>query len=213
MMDLYLRLHRTVAYNQVFAVQVPESVPRPLSDETVKAIANALGTSDLQYWPVLSDTTVSLPFRGEDEDAVIVTLDFTDQPKITVDNEILEVIELSPGQANVLTADLSGSSISDCRVERPMCFKFYVPELYRNVEFLLWLESSQAMTMHQRGTGFPDEDSLADVAIYVDPSLSGEGSDSDMPGHDLVVERIKSEIGNGPFSGNHIMVILTNTEC
>lgn len=214
MMDQYLHLHRTVEFSRVFSIKDQQGQPQPLSDETTKAIQVALGTSDLDYWKVVSDKTVLLPFHGADDDAMLVTLDLGDQPKITLDNEISEVIDLGIESVASPAMKLDGSveSLKSCRIERPMCFKFYVPELYQNMEFLAWLENSQVMTWHQRGTGIPDEDSLADVTIFVDPSLCGDGTDSDMPGHDLVVERIKQEIGEGPFTGNHFVVVLTNFE-
>lgn len=210
----YLQLTRTVVFSQHYAVKVAEpQQPARLSEGTMKAIAEALGTSDLDYWKVVSDSSVPQPFSGQADDAMPVTVILGDHPSITLGNEIAEVIQLGPCH-DVTQHALDGriESIGSCRIERPLCFKFYVPDLYQNAEFLTWLESSQAMTWHQRGTGLPDEDSLADVTIFVDPSLSGEGSDFDMPGHDLIVERIKLEIGEGPFSGNHIVVVLTNTE-
>lgn len=101
---------------------------------------------------------------------------------------------------------IQSAELSPCRA-----IKLHVAELFANPEFQAWLESSKAMTWHQRGAGAPTEDDAADVAIFVDPSLCGDGSDSDMPGHELVVERLKAHFGAGPFSGEPFIVILSNT--
>jgi hypothetical protein len=101
---------------------------------------------------------------------------------------------------------IKSAELSPCK-----SIKLRVAPLFANPEFRAWLESSKAMTWHQRGSGAPTEDDFADVAIFVDPSLCGDGSDSDMPGHDLVVERLKAHFGAGPFSGEHFIVILSNT--
>jgi hypothetical protein len=101
---------------------------------------------------------------------------------------------------------IQSAEMSPCRA-----IKLHVAPLFANTEFQAWLESSKAMTWHQRGLGAPTEDDAADVAIFVDPSLCGDGSDSDMPGHDLVVDRLKAHFGAGPFSGEPFIVILSNT--
>jgi hypothetical protein len=89
--------------------------------------------------------------------------------------------------------------------------KLSVPELFADKAFQAWLESSRAMTWHPRGQNEPiTADSWSDVAIFVDPSLSGDGTDSDMPGHELIVSKLKEKFGHGPFPGYHFVVILTN---
>ncbi|WP_116827175.1 MULTISPECIES: hypothetical protein [Pseudomonas syringae group] len=88
--------------------------------------------------------------------------------------------------------------------------KLSVPELFAQPEFISWLNNSQAMTWHSR-QGPVSEGDIADVAIFVDPSMTGEGSDSDMPGWGHVVDMLRVAIGEGPFSGNHFIVILSNS--
>lgn len=91
--------------------------------------------------------------------------------------------------------------------------KLYVPELFKNPVFRQWLESSRCMTWHSRGTDEEiTEDDFADVAIFIDPSLAGDGTDSDMPGHDAIVSHIKEIYGPGPLSCKVLTVILSNAE-
>lgn len=88
--------------------------------------------------------------------------------------------------------------------------KLAVPELFMQPEFVRWLNNSQAMTWHSRQGPIAEGD-IADVAIFVDPSMTGEGTDSDMPGWEHVVAKLRIAIGDGPFSGNHFVVVLSNS--
>ncbi|RMM39148.1 hypothetical protein QO021_28530 (plasmid) [Pseudomonas amygdali pv. lachrymans] len=88
--------------------------------------------------------------------------------------------------------------------------KLSVPELFAQPEFIRWLNNSQAMTWHSR-QGPISEGDIADVAVFVDPSLTGEGTDSDMPGWEHVVDKLRAAIGEGPFTGNHFVVVLSNS--
>lgn len=82
------------------------------------------------------------------------------------------------------------------------------PEIFADAAFLRWLEAPAAKFSWHRG-GKPDE--WSDVVVLVDPSLTGEGSDSDMPKH--VWDRIMAlcrvnlprEVGKP-----HVMVRLSN---
>jgi hypothetical protein len=40
--------------------------------------------------------------------------------------------------------------------------------------------------------------------------MTGEGSDSDMPYWDVIINKLKAVIGSGPFTGSHFVVVLTN---
>ena len=210
MMDQLLSVTRTVVYNQQYAVTTNEC----LTPVQINAVGSALSSADLNTWNVLSDNSMVLPLEGANDDALTVRVNLGPQPTITIDNDLLEVIEVDATKLTLPVDVLDGKleCISTCESARMQSFRLFVPELFRNAEFLHWLETSKALTMHQRGTGIPNWDDWADVVIFVDPSLSGEGSDSDMPGHDLVVERIKQIIGNGPFSGYHFPVVLTNVD-
>tara|TARA_B100000378_G_scaffold206046_1_gene169299 strand:- start:2187 stop:2414 length:228 start_codon:yes stop_codon:yes gene_type:complete len=66
-------------------------------------------------------------------------------------------------------------------------------------------------TWHKSG----DPDEWSDVVVLVDPSLSGEGSDSDMPAHiwDRIIAMCQAELGAGRSGDPHIMVRLTNVDC
>lgn len=210
MMDQLLSITRTVVYNQQYAVTTDEC----LTPVQINAVGSALSTSDLNTWDVLSDNSMVLPLHGSNDDAQSVRVDLGPQPTISIDNDLLEVIEVDATKLSLPVHALDGKleSINACDHACMQSFRLFVPELFRNPEFLHWLETSKALTMHQRGSGIPHYDDWADVVIFVDPSLSGEGSDSDMPGHNLVVDRIKEIIGNGPFFGYHFPVVLTNVE-
>jgi hypothetical protein len=209
-MNQLLGITRTVVFSQQYAITSDQC----LTPVEVNAVGSALSKSDLGSWAVLSESSTVLPLLGSNDDALLVRVNLGPQPTITIDNDLTEVLEVDASLLGLSFEPLDGKleSIATCQSARVQSFKFFVPELFRNAEFLQWLETSKAMTMHQRGTGIPHWDDWADVVIFVDPSLSGEGSDSDMPGHDLVVDRIKKEIGNGPFSGYHFPVVLTNLD-
>lgn len=55
-----------------------------------------------------------------------------------------------------------------------------VPEWFTNPEFLAWLnaEETTVMTWHRRGAAANE---WSDTLVFVDPSLNGEGTNSDMP--------------------------------
>ncbi|KVP65657.1 hypothetical protein WJ96_04625 [Burkholderia ubonensis] len=84
------------------------------------------------------------------------------------------------------------------------------PEVFKNPDFQAWLNSDNPkFTWHRGGT--PGD--WSDVVVMVDPGLSGEGSDSDMPEHiwNLIVSVCRSNFAptrNVP----HIMVRLTNLD-
>ncbi|MBU9199897.1 hypothetical protein KTD31_00590 [Burkholderia multivorans] len=82
------------------------------------------------------------------------------------------------------------------------------PEVFANPEFREWLNNGKPkMTWHQGG--IPNE--WSDVVVLVDPSLNGEGADSDMP-EDIwnqIVALCRQQFTHRP-SETHIMVRLTN---
>ena len=89
--------------------------------------------------------------------------------------------------------------------------KLCVPELFADPGFQDYVNSSHVMTWHHKKGPIIGDD-WADVAVFVDPSMSGEGTDSDLPYWDAIVSKLKSVVGNGPFTGNHFVVILTNVD-
>ena len=65
------------------------------------------------------------------------------------------------------------------------------PEFFADAEFVAWLNNGQhKFTWHTEGS--PDE--WSDVIVLVDPGLTGEGSDSDMPAHiwNQIIEACKA---------------------
>ncbi|MBM5458634.1 hypothetical protein H8F21_13775 [Pseudomonas sp. P66] len=107
-----------------------------------------------------------------------------------------------------MNPDIS-TAVSSASVTPITGIKLSVPGLFADPAFQRWLNNSQAMTWHHR-QGPIEEGDIADVAIWVDPSMTGEGSDSDMPGWELIVEKLRTALGSGPFHGNHFVVVLTN---
>lgn len=102
------------------------------------------------------------------------------------------------------------SPFASAKPIHPACVKLVVPELFANDEFKEYLKTSpNLMTWHEKGTEIYEDD-WNDTTIFVDPTLSGEGTNSDMPFHDDLVELLKKHFGGPlpPFSP-HIVVVLT----
>lgn len=83
-----------------------------------------------------------------------------------------------------------------------------VPHFFADPDFQAWLNNDEPkFTWHR--TGIPN--SCSDVVVMVDASLSGEGTDSDMPEHiwDQIVEACRNTF-KPSSQKHHIMVRLTN---
>jgi len=92
--------------------------------------------------------------------------------------------------------------------------KLVVPELFADPGFQDFVNSSQVMTWHNK-EGPIDPDDLADVVVFVDPSLSGEGTDSDMPYWNAIVEKLKAALCERQYRAQammreHLVVVLSN---
>lgn len=91
-----------------------------------------------------------------------------------------------------------------------LSLRINAPEIFADEAFVNWLNNTnRKFTWHQGGT--PDE--WADVIVLVDPGLSGEGSDSDMPAHiwGQIIDSCRENFGR--YVGHqkeHITVRLTN---
>lgn len=88
-------------------------------------------------------------------------------------------------------------------------FTINVPEWFEDQAFQDWLNDSGncVFTWHTKGS---DVSEWSDVVVCVDPSLNGEGSESDMPEAmwDQIVELCRAHFR--PSDGSHIHVRLTN---
>lgn len=84
-----------------------------------------------------------------------------------------------------------------------------VPEFFADPAFRRWLESERPKFTWHRGGPI---DEWSDVVVLVDPGLSGEGSDSDMPGPlwKQIIEICREHLGVGAGEQMHYMVRLTN---
>jgi hypothetical protein len=86
------------------------------------------------------------------------------------------------------------------------------PQFFQDPRFLAWLNNDEPkFTWHKKGAQPND---YSDVVVMVDPSLNGEGTDSDMPEHiwDQIVDACKVQFGSLPRGEDHIMVRLVNVE-
>ncbi|MFA7440856.1 MAG: hypothetical protein WCZ66_07770 [Sphingomonadaceae bacterium] len=83
------------------------------------------------------------------------------------------------------------------------------PEFFADPAFRQWLTNGQRkFTWHDGGA----IDEWSDVIVGVDPGLTGDGTDCDMPPRiwELIVQACRDHLGCGPHSGNHYLVRLTN---
>lgn len=85
----------------------------------------------------------------------------------------------------------------------------HVPEFFEDKAFMAWLndKSKIKLTWHQGGRA----GDFSDTVVCVDPALTGEGSDSDMPEHiwEKIMEACKSQFKPNQ-TDYHIMVRLVN---
>jgi len=84
------------------------------------------------------------------------------------------------------------------------------PEWFGEAEFLQWLNKRDRplMTWHSIGR---DANEWSDIIVFIDPSLSGEGSeDGEMPEKywQIIVSACQSHFK--PSTGFHIIVRITN---
>lgn len=96
------------------------------------------------------------------------------------------------------------------QVEIGRSLLIYAPEFFRDDAFVAWLNNGQPKyTIHQGAS--PGE--YSDVIVLVDPSLEGEGSDSDMPAHiwDAIVGACRKALPI-EHAMPHISVRLTNLD-
>lgn len=101
-------------------------------------------------------------------------------------------------------------------VKKSLGLVFNAPQFFADPAFQAWLNNPDncVMTWHKKGQVVGE---FSDVVVHVDPSLNGEGTDSDMPEHiwDQIVALCKTEfpdlVGQN-LRGEHIHVRLTNID-
>ena len=88
-------------------------------------------------------------------------------------------------------------------------FTINVPEWFEDKDFQAWLNNPEnpVFTWHKKGDAITE---WSDVVVCVDPGLTGEGSEADMPEHlwNQIVELCRAHFH--PSTGSHIHVRLTN---
>ena len=85
------------------------------------------------------------------------------------------------------------------------------PAIFADPAFQRWLTNGQPkFTWHSGG----EFDEYSDLVVLVDPGLSGEGSDSDMPSPawDRIVEACRAHLGADRHGSSHYVVRLTNLQ-
>ena len=83
------------------------------------------------------------------------------------------------------------------------------PEAFADPEFREWLaDDAPKFTWYRSG----DIDEWSDVVVLVDPGLTGEGSDTDMPAPvwDRIIDLCRMHLGPDQGQQSHYMVRLTN---
>lgn len=95
-------------------------------------------------------------------------------------------------------------------IEQGVSLRISAPEFYQDPEFVKWLNNDERkFTWHDGGP--PDE--WSDVIVGVDPSLSGEGTDNDMPAHiwNQILQACREHCKNPAVTnGVHILVWISN---
>ena len=83
------------------------------------------------------------------------------------------------------------------------------PDIFGDPAFRRWLTNGRPkFTWHDGGV----VGEYSDVVVLVDPALTGEGSDSDMPAPiwDRIVEACRAHLGADRRCASHYVVRLTN---
>lgn len=82
-------------------------------------------------------------------------------------------------------------------------------DIFADPAFQRWLMNGERKFTWHDGQVIDD---WSDVVVLVDPSLSGEGSDSDMPAPiwDRIVEACRAYLGADRGGASHYVVRLTN---
>ncbi|MHB8409562.1 MAG: hypothetical protein ACYDHY_15970 [Acidiferrobacterales bacterium] len=95
------------------------------------------------------------------------------------------------------------------KVKRGVSLVINVPDFFRDQGFVSWLNNkTPKFTWHQGGT--PHE--YSDVVVLVDPTFTGEGSDSDMPAHlwKQIIDECRRQFPDISGMTAPVMVRLTN---
>jgi hypothetical protein len=96
------------------------------------------------------------------------------------------------------------------KIAKSKALTINVPQFFADPAFVAWLNNDEPkFTWHKKGDQPND---YSDVVVMVDPSLNGEGTDSDMPEHiwEQIVDACKVQFGGLPRGEDHIMVRLVN---
>ncbi|MCP5400482.1 MAG: hypothetical protein H6921_14770 [Sphingomonas sp.] len=83
------------------------------------------------------------------------------------------------------------------------------PEFFADPDFKLWLRNGRRKFTWYVGQ---EIDEWSDVIVLVDPSLTAEGSDADMPEHiwDQIIDLCREHLGASRHDATHHAIRLTN---
>lgn len=95
------------------------------------------------------------------------------------------------------------------KVESGVALVLYAAHFFKDPAFVEWLKNPQPKFTWTKN-GCIDE--WSDVVVLVEPALTGEGSDSDMPEHiwDQIINICRTNTPPGGFGNTHIHVRLVN---
>jgi hypothetical protein len=102
-------------------------------------------------------------------------------------------------------------TIEDIKVANTQSLTLNVPHWFENEEFLEWLNNPQTNTMTWHEKGQPANE-YSDICVWVEPSLNGEGTDSDMPEAfwGAIIAQCEKHIGANSNASCQIPIRLTN---
>jgi hypothetical protein len=102
-----------------------------------------------------------------------------------------------------------GLDVQHLEVQRCRGLVINAPHVFADPAFRAWLTGGERTFTWMRD-GRIDE--WSDVVVLVDPGLSGEGSDSDMPAFawDQIIAACRHHLGPDHHGAAHYMVRLTN---
>lgn len=109
-----------------------------------------------------------------------------------------------------LEVEASPPLSTDMSVSQAFAIVVNAPQFFADPAFMAWLNDKTAkFTWHTQGQAVADE--YSDVVVTVDPTLNGEGSDSDMPASiwEFIVSLCREQLG-ARTGVPHYMVRLTN---
>jgi hypothetical protein len=170
----------------------------------------AYGSSEAQTLPVIEDHKIT--FHAENAQWIATLhqhgVACTSTSEVLLQAAMRALVKAELGETFSLTYEVDDEvtvTVKDCPG-----LVVNAPHFFKDPQFLEWLnEAAPKFTWHTGGK--PGE--YSDTIVLVDPSLNGEGSDSDMPEHiwEEILTICRERFAPGRDTP-HIQVRLTNLE-